>query len=254
VRYAARLAYHGAAYQGFQRLGAGRPTIQGTVEDALSVISSAEIRVIGAGRTDTGVHASGQVIAFDLEWHHPTQALLQAMNGHLPSNIAVVGLMVAADNFHPRYDAHSREYLYRIHYAPTRDPLRLDQVWHRWSALDLTAMQACLTLLVGEHDFATFGQPTVGESTIRQLQRAEIACVGDEIHITLVANAFLRRMVRSIVGTLVEVGQQRMSVAQFAEAFAAKERSMSGQAAPPHGLVFSRVVYDNEIDQLFAET
>lgn len=201
------------------------------------------ILIVGAGRTDTGVHASGQVIAWDMDWSHEADALMRAVNSHLPTDIAIQAIQIVDEGFHPRYDAESRTYLYRLYTAPTRDPLR-DQLMWRWHLqLDTELMTAALQLLVGVHDFATFGQPTQGDVTIREMLAVSLACIDDEIHITLTANGFLQRMVRSIVGTLTDVGRGKMSLAAFNAAFYAADRSRSGAAAPPHGLVFQHVSY-----------
>jgi tRNA pseudouridine38-40 synthase len=252
ARYAARLAYDGTSYVGFQRQAAGLPTVQQVVEDALSSIARRSITILGAGRTDSGVHASGQVIAFDIEWAHPDHALLKAVNAHLPPDVALQAIMQAADDFHPRFDAKCRRYLYRILITPHRDPLRRQVVWHWRSSLDMEAMQRCAQLLIGEHDFATFGQPPQGENTVRHVTEADPRMVSDELHFTISANAFLQRMVRSIVGTLVEVGRGKISVEEFVAAFRSADRALSGPSAPPQGLTLMQVVYDSDVDQLFA--
>ncbi|MBI5928462.1 MAG: tRNA pseudouridine(38-40) synthase TruA [Chloroflexi bacterium] len=245
ARLAGRLAYDGTLYCGFQRQRAGLASVQVTVENALSQVTSEIISLMGAGRTDTGVHASGQVIAFDATWKHSTEELLKAINIHLPSDIALQSLMEVAASFHPRFDALSRTYLYRLYISPTRDPLRERYVWHRQLPLNLEAMQEAIQLLRGEHDFATFGKPPKGENTVRVMTTAQIEAMGDELHVTLTANAFLKRMVRSIVGTLVEVGRGKMNVAEFAAAFRLADRKKAGTSAPPHGLTLTHVVYND---------
>lgn len=249
VCYAGRLAYEGTAYCGFQRQRVELPSIQATVEVALADVMGENIPIIGAGRTDTGVHASGQVIGFDAGagWQHTAEELLKALNIKLPRDIALQSLGEVAADFHPRYAALSRTYLYRIYLMSTRDPLRERFAWHRTNALDVEAMQAALNTLLGEHDFATFGQPpkATSENTIRHMSVARMEPVGDELHITLTANAFLKRMVRSIVGTLIKVGRSKMSVAEFQAAFAAADRSKAGPSAPPHGLTLTHVAYAN---------
>lgn len=251
TRYAARLAYHGAAYYGFQRQVADQPTVQATVEDALAAISGQAVTITGAGRTDSGVHASGQVIAFALDWDHGPHTLRRAANAHLPPDVALQRVIQAPDDFHPRFDARRRTYLYRLLTAPVRDPLRRDRVWHWRQSLDVTAMQAAAAQLVGEHDFATFGQAPQGDNTVRHIYVATLAAAGDELHFTVTANAFLQRMVRSIVGTLVDVGRGKMTVAAFGAALQAAQRSRAGPSAPPQGLVLTRVLYDSAIDRLF---
>ncbi len=244
MRLAGRLAYDGTLYCGFQRQRADLISIQAAVEQALTQVIGENITITGAGRTDTGVHASGQVIAFDVIWKHTTEELLKAINVHLPSDIALQSLREVVGSFHPRYDALSRTYLYRLYISPTRDPLRERYVWHQQLPLQLEAMQDAIHLLRGEHDFATFGQPPKkGETTVRVMNLTQIEAMGDELHITLTANAFLKRMVRSIVGTLVEVGRGKMNVAAFAAAFRSANRQAAGTSAPPHGLTLTHVVY-----------
>lgn len=237
------MVYDGTAYYGFQRQVTAQPTIQAAVERALTAITHGHITCIGAGRTDAGVHASGQVIAWDMEWQHPTANLLRAMNSHLPPDIALQSIAIAAAGFHPRFDATSRTYLYRLYIAPARDPLRDRYAWHRYHALNVETMAAAARRLEGEHDFATFGQPTQGHNTVRRVMAATMQHVGDEIHFTITANAFLQRMVRSLVGTLVDLGRGKMKMHDFEEAFLATDRSRSGPSAPPHGLILTHVGY-----------
>lgn len=245
MRLAGRLAYDGTLYCGFQRQRAELPSIQATIEQALTQVTGEQIPIIGAGRTDTGVHASGQVIAFDVTWKHTTEELLKAINIHLPNDIALQSLREVAESFHPRYAALSRTYLYRLYISPTRDPLRERYAWHRQLPLKVEAMQEAIQLLYGEHDFATFGTPPKGENTVRVMTWTQIEVVRDELHVTLTANAFLKRMVRSIVGTLVEVGRGKMNVAEFTAAFRSANRKMAGTSAPPHGLTLTHVVYND---------
>lgn len=237
------MAYFGANYWGFQRQANNAPTIQSHVETAIGNVAQHPIICLAAGRTDTGVHASGQVIAWDMTWSHPTSALMRAINSHLPPDIALQAIVAVDEGFHPRYDAVSRTYLYRLYIAPARDPLRDHLMWHWQQALDTAIMRHALNMLIGTHDFATFGQPTQGDVTIRHMVTTALATVGDEIHITLTANGFLQRMVRSIVGTLVDVGRGKMGLADFETAFLAADRTRSGPSAPPHGLVLTHVTY-----------
>lgn len=237
------MAYDGTAYLGFQRQAKDRPTVQGAIEDALSQVAGRPIVCSSAGRTDTGVHASAQVVAWQMEWSHPTDSLLRAANIHLPPDIAFKAIRLSMPQFHPRFSALSRTYLYRIYIAPARDPLRHRYVWHHFQRLDLSAMSQAAALLEGVHDFATFGSPTQGTSTIRHVFTAEWRSVGDELHFSINANAFLQRMVRSLVGTLVDVGRGKMSIDEFRDAFLAADRQRSGSAAPPQGLSLTAVRY-----------
>ena len=215
MRYRATLAYDGTAYQGFQRQSGDIPTIQGAVERAIANVSGQQVNVSGAGRTDTGVHASGQVIGFDVEWAHDEQSLLRAINFHLPSDIAVQELC-QQPGFHPRYDAFSRLYRYRVLVAPHRQPLLRDRVWQMRDALDGELMEQAAKLFLGEKDFAALGKPTQGDVTIRTVFRSEWETQQDTFGTlwiyTVEANGFLQHMVRRMVAMLIQVGQKRMTV------------------------------------------
>ena len=216
MRYRATLAYDGTAYQGFQRQAGDIPTIQAVVEQAIAHVSSQQVAISGAGRTDTGVHASGQVIGFDVEWKHDEQALLRAINHHLPPDIALQDLRQQSD-FHPRYDAISRLYRYRVLVATHRQPLLRERVWQVKNALDAALMEQAARLFLGEKDFGALGRPTHGEVTIRTVYRSEWAVQHNEVGMlwtyTVEANGFLQHMVRRMVAMLVQVGQQRQATA-----------------------------------------
>ncbi|GAB4575877.1 MAG: tRNA pseudouridine(38-40) synthase TruA [Anaerolineae bacterium] len=247
-RFRATLAYDGTVYAGFQRQAGGTPTIQGAVEQALKRVTGQPVTVLGAGRTDAGVHATGQVIAFDVAWRHEPEALLRALNANLPTDIALQTLAVAAPGFHPRYSARSRTYEYHFYVGRVRQPLWDRYAWQIPYSLDRAAMACAAALLVGEHDFATFGQPPGQHrpaSTVRTVLRSEFAWgqPGERCRYTITANAFLQRMVRSIMGTLVEVGRGAMDCEMFAAVLAAADRSQAGPSAPPHGLTLVSVEY-----------
>ena len=244
--YRATVQYDGSAYNGFQRQRRGTPSIQAELERALARLADRPIRVIGAGRTDTGVHALGQVIGFTIDWprRHGPAALLRALNANLPPDIAVIELAEASTGFHPRFDARRRTYEYHVCMTPVRRPLLRQRAWQMAQALDMTRMNVAAALLIGEHDFATFGRPTVGDSTVRAVYVAEWRQEGELLVFRICANAFLQRMVRSIVGTLVAVGRGRLTVAEFEAALAARDRGQSAGLAPPHGLYLISVEYD----------
>jgi tRNA pseudouridine38-40 synthase len=245
-RYRTTLAYDGTAYQGFQRQAAGIQTIQGAVEAAIESVSSQRVTVIGAGRTDTGVHATGQVIAFDLEWKHEDEALLRAINANLPDDIALQDIR-QQPGFHPRFDALSRVYQYYIIQCAQRQPLLRYRAWQIYRPLDSNAMQAAASLLVGEHDFGVFGQPPQGENTIRQVfvshWMVESQPYGLALTYRIEADAFLQHMVRRIVGMLVDVGRGLLTVAQFETIFRGGVLVGSMTVAPPQGLVLEEVRY-----------
>ncbi len=244
MRYRATLAYDGTGFYGFQRQRNAAPTVQGEVEAALGRISGQRVEVIGAGRTDAGVHASGQVIAFDLNWRHTPEALRDALNAALPEAIAVREVAEAAPDFHPRFDARSRTYVYRLYSASVRDPLRRLYAWHVSGDLDARAMQAAAECVLGTHDFTSFGTPPQGENPVRTVYEARWETGADGAYtFTITADAFLQHMVRSLVGTLVQVGQGRMTVEAFADILAARQRGLVKGLAPPHGLTLVAVNY-----------
>jgi len=247
TRFRATLVYDGTRFHGFQWQANASPTVQEVVEAALKDVCGRDLRVLTAGRTDTGVHASGQVIAFDLDWQHPAEDLRNALNASLPDDVAVRAVDVAPDEFHPRHDARSRTYQYTVYVGAVRDPLRRFTAWHLIAPLDAKAIQQAAAALVGIQDFATFGTPTVGDITVRNVTEArwEASSDGSEHCFTITANAFLFRMVRSIVGTLVMVGQGRMTVDGFRAILATRDRQQSGPVAPPQGLTLIAVNYDD---------
>ncbi len=243
MRIKAVIAYDGTEYHGFQRQSPDRePSIQGALERALSTIGQAG-GVTGAGRTDAGVHASGQVIAFNVEWRHSLDDLQRALNSTLPADIAVLELEQTADTFHPRYDAVSRTYRYSISNMRVRNPLAVRYALHVPLELDVDALRQALAHAIGTHDFAAFGQPTVGESTIRSLYRAEVLSAGSSIVIDLQANGFLYRMVRRIVGTLLSVGRGEQSPEDFNGILKSADPNRAGPAVAPNGLCLTQVSY-----------
>ena len=244
TRYRATLAYDGTGYHGFQRQAAEHePTVQGEVERALIRLGQPNITVTGSGRTDAGVHAIGQVIAFNAEWRHGLDDLQRALNATLPADIAMLELQEAAADFHPRYDAVSREYVYTIYDAPVRHPLERLYALHVAGPLDVMSMNAAAATLVGEHDFAAFGSPTTGEVTVRRMWRAQVSAVPPLIRVELEANGFLYRMVRSIVGTLLAVGRGGMTLDEFRGVLESRDRSRAEAGAPAHGLCLTHVSY-----------
>lgn len=241
-RVMAVIEYDGTDYLGFQWQAKGR-TIQGEVERALAEVTRTETRVVGAGRTDAGVHAVGQVISFVPRWKHSLPELQRAMNALLPGDIAVRQVAWVADDFHPRFSAVSREYRYTILNQPFRSPLARRFAYHYPRPLDVEVMARAAKCLVGSHDFAAFGRPPQGDNTVRRVYRAGCTRQEQFIHFDIVANAFLYRMVRNIVGTLLLVGVGDLSPEEFEEILRAKDRRKAGPTAPAHGLCLMRVNY-----------
>lgn len=245
-RYKALVEYDGTAYYGFQRQIEAHPTIQGELEKAITHLTQQPINVIGAGRTDSGVHALGQVISFDLEWRHGVEALQRAINANLPADIAILQLNQALPTFHPRFDARRRSYAYHIFNAAVRSPVRRFQSWHVRQSLNVDKMNQAASILLGRHDFGTFGQPPIGENRVRELFRAEWVRDRDLLIFYIEANAFLYRMVRSLVGSMKLVGDDSWTVEDFVAAFRSCDRSRSGTAAPPQGLYLVSVTYGDQ--------
>ncbi len=246
ARYQIILAYDGTGFNGFQRQAKGpnSRTVQGVVEDALRRLNWQGKRLLAAGRTDSGVHAQGQVVVFDLDWAHTPQALQAALNANLPPDVAVQALHPVADDFHPRYDALSRSYRYQIYCQPVRDPLRDRYAWRAWPAPQVERLERAAAYLPGLHDFAAFGTPPrAGGSTVRNVLRAEWLHTRDELSFEIEANAFLFHMVRRLVGFQVAVGQGLVEVERLAEYFQGGSRPVVQYLAPPHGLTLLHVVY-----------
>src|SRR5690606_38784383 len=245
-RYRATLAYDGANYQGFQRQASGIPTIQGAVENALLQVTGQQTTVIGAGRTDTGVHARGQAIGFDVEWKHDDDVLLRALNARLPDDIALQNI-AQHEGFHPRFDARSRLYSYTIIHAAQRRPLWRHYSWYIRGEVDDAALHWTARLLMGRHDFATFGHAPQGENTVREIVRSEWQIhpesFGERLVYYVEGNAFLHHMVRRMVGMQMDVARGRMTREAFETAFRAAKLTKKGTTAPPQGLVLECVYY-----------
>lgn len=252
-RFAAVLEYDGTNYHGWQ-LQKDIPTVQGALEEALGHILGRPTRVCGAGRTDAGVHAVGQVAHFEADWTSDPVALQRACNALLPPDIAVRRMSRAAAQFHARHSAASKTYIYTIFNSALRSPMLRWFAWHVPYALDLSRMNEAAAHLAGTHDFAAFGSPTDGTpSTTRTILDALWASDDTEglITFTISGTGFLRYMVRSIVGTLVQVGNGKITPALFADILQSRDRSRAGPTARPHGLCLHRVDYpDNLVNDL----
>jgi tRNA pseudouridine38-40 synthase len=185
-------------------------------------------------------------VAFDVDWRHDIQALYRAMNANLPEDVKVRKIEQAEENFHPRFDARRRIYEYTIYNQKEPSPLSRRMTWHLPNRLDEKAMNQASQLLIGEHDFATFGRPTVGDNTIRCVYAASWLARAGFITFTIEANAFLNRMVRSLVGSLCQVGEEKWSVEYFFEIFSQAKRALAAPTAPPQGLCLVSVSYDND--------
>jgi tRNA pseudouridine38-40 synthase len=241
----ATLEYDGTDFFGFQ-VQAGKRTVQGEVERALEAVSGEKRRITGAGRTDRGVHARGQVISFEVRWRHEIGDLHRALNALLAADVAIREMGLVEEGFHPRFSARSRRYRYTILNQPWRSPLHRRRAWHVARRLDVDRMAEASQYLVGTHDFETFGRPPdprPGKSAVRQVLQAEWQGRGSLLNFEIEANAFLYRMVRSIVGMLVFVGWGDISPAEFRAMLEARDRSQIKQVAPAHGLCLVQVNY-----------
>jgi tRNA pseudouridine38-40 synthase len=219
-------------------------TVEGALKGALSRVLGSAPRLSAAGRTDAGVHAQKQVASFRWPEEVDLARLQRALNAMLGPEIVVLRAGRAPDAFDARFSATAREYRYRIDVGPWPDPLETRYVWHHPGSPSLAAMRAGARALVGEHDFAAFcRRPPDGSPTVRRLERLTIARSGDRVEVSARANAFLHQMVRSLVGTLVAVGEGARSPAEMAEVLASRDRGRAGRLAPPHGLCLERVVY-----------
>jgi len=243
ARYQIKIAYDGTDFFGFQRQKVER-TVQGVLEAALKSIGWQGNSVLAAGRTDQGVHASGQVVAFDIDWTHSTQDLQNALNANLPFDTAVVDVNTARDDFHPRYDAESRHYRYHILCAPVRDPLRERYSWRVWPHLDLKRLQEAAHRMIGTHDFKGFGMPPKpGGPTIRTVFAAEWNSIGEVLTYDVVANAYLYHMVRRMVAIQVDIGLGNGEVSDIEKYLESEHTSMLQGLAPPNGLELVGVKY-----------
>lgn len=240
--------YDGTRYHGFQ-LQAGLPTIQRELEAALKELTGERVRLIGASRTDSGVHAKGQVVSFRTASDHSLETFVKGLNYYLPEDIAVKSAYHAADSFNVRRQAVSREYNYYILNSQTRSPLRERFYYLVSGQLDIEAMNRAASALVGEHDFASFvnNNEAAAKSTVRRVFRAEMRRDGDLIIFNMVANAFLMHQVRNTVGALLRVGRGRMSVERFCSILEAKQPGLAWPTAPARGLCLMQVNYKNPL-------
>jgi tRNA pseudouridine38-40 synthase len=245
AHYQAILEYDGTEFLGFQRQRTGR-TVQGELENALRQVGWPGQSVLAGGRTDTGVHAVGQVVAFQFEWKHGAADLLRAVNANLPRDAAVKALTECAPDFHPRYSAKGRRYRYTLYNAPVRAPLWERYAWHVTAPLALAPMQAASRRLVGRHDFAAFGEdPDAGTNTLRAVALAEwsLAQAPGRLDFDIQAEAFLHRMVRSLVGALKRVGEGSLTVEEFGAILESRDRARCPAVAPPQGLCLMEIMY-----------
>jgi tRNA pseudouridine38-40 synthase len=242
-RYRAIVEYDGTDFVGYQVQAKGR-TVQGEIEKSLKQITQSKVRIDGAGRTDAGVHATGQVIAFNTGWRHTLEDLHRALNAVLPDDIVIRDLRITELSFHPRFAALSRTYHYQIINQQWPAVLLRRYAYHLNKALDVTAMNEASRFLLGQHDFASFGKPPQGHNTVRNVLQAEWITAGEgRIIFEITANAFLYRMVRTLVGTLVQVGLGQLAVNEVKYILETRDLTKSAAPAPACGLCLVRVTY-----------
>jgi len=249
-RYKLTLEYDGAPFVGWQRQDNG-PSIQAAIEDAALAFSGERTAVMGAGRTDAGVHARGQVAHLDLATERPADTVQAAINFHLkPNPIVITSAERVADDFHARFSATLRRYRYLI--LNRRAPPALDRgrVWHVPVPLDDHVMRDAASLLIGQHDFNSFRSAACqAASSAKTLDRLEVARSGDLIEVDVAARSFLHNQVRILVGTLQLVGRGQWTRRDVAAALAARDRTRAGPTAPPQGLCLMEVRYESGAGQ-----
>lgn len=221
----------------------GAATVQGELEQALKRVTGESIRVVGAGRTDAGVHARGQVVSFYTGSALPAETMVKALNFYLPDDIAVSGGYVVADDFDARRWALSREYRYTVLNSPTRSPLGARTTWLITRPLDLAAMKEASGVLLGKRDFAPFSGPAPRGGTVRTLMKAEVSLSGDLVFFDTVADSFLPQQVRRTVGALAKVGLGKMGVEEFKSLACSGQSGATAEVAPARGLCLMKVNY-----------
>jgi len=243
-RYKLIIEYDGAPFSGWQYQD-NTPSVQRTIMDAIETFTGEKVMVQGAGRTDAGVHALGQVAHFDLAKEFAADTVRDALNHFLrPAPVAVIDTQIAAPDFHARFSAVARHYFYRILCRRSPPALERGHVWHVVRALDAEVMQAGARALIGQHDFTTFrSSECQAKSPVKTLDRLEVRRAGDEIHIEAQARSFLHNQVRSMVGSLKLVGEGKWRPRDMGRALEAKDRAACGPVAPPEGLYLVRVDY-----------
>jgi tRNA pseudouridine38-40 synthase len=246
TRYKLLVEYDGAGFVGWQRQTNG-PSVQQALEDAIAGFSGEFVRVYGAGRTDAGVHAAGQVAHFDLEKATDGKTVANALNAHLrPLAVAVLGAEAVGDDFHARTSARQRHYLYRMVNRRAAPALARGRAWHVQVELDADLMHQAAQVLVGRHDFTSFRASLCqAASPVKTLTELSVARHGEEILVTARARSFLHHQVRNMVGTLKLVGEGKWSSDDLAAALAARDRAKGGPTAPAHGLCLMDVGYES---------
>jgi len=253
-RYALCIEYDGSAYNGWQ-IQPHAPSIQQCLNSAISMVADEHIECTGAGRTDTGVHAAGQIVHFDSSAQRTLRSWLLGINSNLPPDIAVLWVCPVGQSFHARFSALARSYRYVILNRPVRSALERHRAWWVHPALNLEYMQKAATYLIGEHDFSAFRASSCqAHSAVRNMTELCVARSGQQITVSCSANAFLHHMVRNIVGSLVRVGKAEERPEWMKAVLESGDRRVSGMTAPAAGLTLMQVDYppDSFTLQLFS--
>ena len=239
-----RIEYDGTDLVGWQRQDNG-PSVQGYLEQAAEKLTTHPTLVQGSGRTDAGVHATGQAAHLDVPVHLSETAVVRGLNAWLETpQVAVLSAQQVADDFHARFDAVQRAYLYRLISRDTPSALRRNQAWHHRAKLDVEAMHKAAQSLIGRYDFSSFrAAGCQANSPLRTMDELSVRCSGDEIHITARARSFLYHQIRNITGSLVQVGIGKWSIDEFVRIRDAKDRRQAGPTAPAYGLYLTDIQY-----------
>lgn len=241
-----KVAYDGTNYCGWQ-VQPNEVTVEGVLNETLSDLLDEDIEVVGASRTDSGVHADGNYCIFDTETKIPAEKIAYAMNQRLPEDISIVKSDEVSDDWHPRYQDSVKTYEYRIVNREMPDPVRRLYTYFTYSKLDIDKMKEAAKYLVGEHDFASFcSTGSQVDNTVRTILSLDVTKEGDEIAITVTGGGFLYNMVRIIAGTLLEVGEGKIEPSDMADILESKDRGRAGKTAVARGLKLVEIKYENE--------
>ena len=247
MNYKMKIQYDGTRYSGWQRLGGGEGTIQGKIEDVLSKLFEHKIEIHGAGRTDAGVHAAGQIANFKVNSDKSCEEIQEYLNRYLPEDIAVTEVSQVDDRFHSRLSAKEKIYIYRITNSYTSNVFERRFIYQLPQKLDIEKMREAAEYFLGEHDFRAFcSNRRMKKSSVRRIYSADIEKIGDEIRFTFRGNGFLYHTVRIIVGTLIEVGLGERKPSEIPDIIATRSRDNAGKTAPAKGLTLFEVLYDGE--------
>ena len=242
--YKITVQYDGTRYKGWQVQKSTEDTIQGKIQHVLETLVGHPVEVIGSGRTDAGVHASGQIANFHIEDGYCEEEIMRWLNEHLPQDIAVTQICEVEERFHSRYQADTKTYRYRIHTSSISNVFERKYVYEYLLPLDIEKMRKAAEHLIGTHDFRAFcGNRRMKKSTVRTIYSIEIEVNESEIAIIYTGNGFLQNMIRILTGTLIEVGDGRREPKEMTQILESKDRSMAGYTVPPQGLILEKVTY-----------